>query len=192
MSTRGAYGFRLGGKDYVSYNHSDSYPSYLGEEILRQCKELLKGGMDKLKKSISGIQLINGKKKPAKTDIKNLKPYTELSVGQQKTNDWYCLTRGLQGSLINTIKSGYMIDSAHFLLDSLFCEWAYIINLDDNIFEIYKGFVKSKGIGRYDCIKIDEEKDEYYGVKLMATFPLDKINELQSVVGLSNSLGIIE
>ncbi len=192
MSTRGAYGFRSGGKDYVSYNRSNSYPDYLGEEILKQCKELLKGGMDKLKKSIFSIRLVREKKKPTKTDIKNLKPYTELSVGARETSDWYCLTRGLQGNLIKNIQSGYMMDSANFLLDSIWCEWAYIINLDDNIFEIYKGFVKSKGIGRYDCIKIDEEKDEYYGVKLMATFPLDKINELQSVVGLLNSLGIIE
>lgn len=191
MSTRGAYGFRSGGKDYVSYNHSDSYPEGLGEDILKQAKQLLKGGINELKKSVAGMRLIDKKKKPTKADIKNLKPYTELNVGGQKTSDWYCLTRRLQGDLINHVISGYMLDGSNFLFDSLFCEWAYIINLDDNIFEVYKGFVKDKGVGRYDSIK-DDDKSEYYGVKLVVTFPLDKIQELQSVVGLLNSLGIVD
>lgn len=191
MSTRGAYGFRLDGKDYVSYNHSDSYPSCLGEEMLKQCKELLKGDVDELKKSVAGIRLIDGTKKPTKVDIKNLKPHTELDVALRSELDWYCLTRGLQGNLINNIMSGYMLDSSEFLLDSVFCEWAYIINLDEEVFEIYKGFVEEMGTGRYDSTK-DDNNGEYYGVKLVATFPLSKIQELQSVTGLLNSLGIID
>lgn len=189
MSTRGAYGFRLNNKDYVSYNHCDSYPSCLGEEILKQAKKLLTDGIDKLKKSITGIRLVNddGKSKPSKTDIQNLKQYANLSVGL-KNNDWYCLTRGLQGNLINNVKSGYMVDSSHFLINSLFCEWAYIINLDERVFEIFRGFILKKGAGRYDSIRSDDK--DHYGVKLIVTFPLDKIQELQNVVGLLNSFGI--
>lgn len=31
MSTRGIYGFRKNGEDKLTYNHYDSYFSYLGE-----------------------------------------------------------------------------------------------------------------------------------------------------------------
>ena len=34
MGTRGLYGFRKNGVDKVTYNHYDSYPEYLGRNIL--------------------------------------------------------------------------------------------------------------------------------------------------------------
>ena len=34
MSTRGIYGFRKNGEDKLTYNHYDSYFSYLGENII--------------------------------------------------------------------------------------------------------------------------------------------------------------
>lgn len=51
-----------------------------------------------------------------------------------------------------------------FIADSLFCEWAYIINFDTNKLEIYRGFQKEpkdgqfnipyKGDGYYPCLKV--------------------------------------
>lgn len=61
------------------------------------------------------------------------------------------------------------IDSKEFLSDSLFCEWAYIINFDEEVFEIYKGFNKDESAyGRYAKTK----RDEYADVRLVATVPL--------------------
>jgi hypothetical protein len=34
MSTRGVIGYRAGGKDFLHYNHQDSYPSQLGLRVL--------------------------------------------------------------------------------------------------------------------------------------------------------------
>ena len=59
-----------------------------------------------------------------------------------------------------------------FLSDSLFCEWAYIINLDDEVFEVYRGFNKNPNApGRYASKQCDSEK--YYGVELIETFSLN-------------------
>lgn len=59
-----------------------------------------------------------------------------------------------------------------FLYDSLFCEYAYIINLDDNTLELYEGFNKDADApGRY--AKYFEKNDGgYYGVKLVRTISL--------------------
>ena len=39
MSTNGIYGFRKNGEDKLTYNHCDSYFSYLGENIINFVKE---------------------------------------------------------------------------------------------------------------------------------------------------------
>ena len=58
MSTRGTFGFRLDGVDRISYNHSDSYPSYLGVRMLEQAGELLAGDRDTLKAQVRGITMV--------------------------------------------------------------------------------------------------------------------------------------
>ncbi len=151
MGTRGAVGFRLDGKDYVAYNHFDSYPEGLGVEVLRDIKELLKGtGLNSLPALVKRLKVFSENKKPTKKDIKALAKYTDLSVSNKSTSDWYCLTRNLQGNLRGYLEAGYMPDSREFLADSLFCEWAYIVNLDDNTLEVYKGFNSNpNGAGRF-------------------------------------------
>lgn len=70
-----------------------------------------------------------------------------------------------------------MIDSHEFLADSLFCEWAYIINLDNYSFEVHRGFNKSPDeAGRYSGLQI-ENSDGYHGVKLISEIPLVNLKE---------------
>lgn len=65
-------------------------------------------------------------------------------------------------------------DRHDFLGDSLFCEYAYIINLDTNMLEYYKGFNKDpKAPGRYSNFKNSESG--YYGISLKKEIPLQDI-----------------
>lgn len=63
-----------------------------------------------------------------------------------------------------------------FLANSLFCEYAYIINLDDNTVEFYIGFNKKPGgKGRYAEWKSDTSYvGDYYGVTLKKKLKLQK------------------
>jgi hypothetical protein len=74
-----------------------------------------------------------------------------------------------------------MMDSSEFLADSLFCEWAYIINLDTEILEIYKGFQKKVGKGRYakmtDRSKFVNCDSDYFGVSLVGELNLVDVND---------------
>ena len=68
-----------------------------------------------------------------------------------------------------------MIDSHAFLADSLFCEWAYVINLDNSQFEVYRGFNQDPmAPGRYASCSIPDSNG-YCGVALIREVPLDTI-----------------
>ena len=176
MSTRGAYGFRLDGRDYIQYNHSDSYPSGLGADILNQSKALAKMPAVSLRNKVASIRLHDGKTPPTANDIALLAPWTNLGVGQGSVSDWYCLTRNMQGDLLAHLKAGLIFDSRGFLKDSLFCEWAYIVNVDTRQLECYQGFNKSpNGAGRYASLR----DGDYYGVRLVRTYPLGRLPSLE-------------
>ncbi len=172
MGTRGAYGFRVGRKDKVSYNHSDSYPSWLGKQIV---EFVANHTPESLKEMAERIEMVSEDKKPTKKQIQECTSWTDVGVGTGKLTDWYCLLRDAQGDLSafdNGLK--YMIDGKNFLVDSLFCEYAYIINVTTQELEFYKGFNKRSRSTKGRYAKKTQD-NEYYGVTLEAKFPLSEI-----------------
>ena len=170
MGTRGAVGFYVDGQTKVTYNHFDSYPEGLGKDTVQKIAELL-AKHDKLSliRLASDIRLLDESEKPSEEMKDKLREYTDLTV----SNDWYCLFRSAQGKIDAYLNIGYMPDGNDFLKDSLFCEYAYIINLDDFTFECYEGFQHDlHDKGRYASKTPD---GDYYPVKLVGTFPLDNI-----------------
>lgn len=167
MGTRGAWGFRISGQDKVTYCHFDSYPDGLGIAVFSFVKDC---SDDELITIAKRIELIKESEKPTPEQIADCKECgsVDLKVGGRSLDDWYCLLRNSQGEP-SFYKKGLkvMINSDYFLVDSLFCEWAYIINCDTKKLECYKGFNKYKsGAGRYAQLQ-DPGTPEYYGVKLV-------------------------
>lgn len=70
----------------------------------------------------------------------------------------------------------YMNNNGYLLLSDLTC-YAYIYNLDTNKFEIYYGFNKELGIGRYGKIKHDFIPSHCYGVSLAYEFDIKDLVE---------------
>ena len=143
MGTRGAFGVIIGEQEKIGYNQYDSYPQGKGQEILDWLRLVMrKDRLEEIKELARKCKVVSDEKKPTKKDIEKLAPYTDLSVSEQSTKDWYCLTRETHGNLQAMLDCGYILDSSEFPLDSLFCEWAYIVDLDHDVFEVYKGFQK--------------------------------------------------
>lgn len=139
MGTRGAFGVIINEQEKIGYNQFDSYPDGRGVENLRWLRGAIKN-MDLLRKLAEDCLLVDEDKKPTKAEIKHLAASTNLGVSEQSTDDWYCLTRGTHGSIGEMLSCGYILDSHTFPFDSLFCEWAYIVDLDRHKFDAYKGF----------------------------------------------------
>ena len=171
MGTRGCYGFRKNGIDKLTYNHFDSYPSYLGKIILEFFKET---SLDEMNEIYDRLIMVDEGGKPTPEQIEECKKYYDENVSKQTPEEWYCLLRKVQGKP-NEYKHGlrYMTDDGDFIKDSLCCEYAYIINLDTKQLEFWKGFQhKPDPDNRYGTNPRKEYSDNYYPCKLTATYSL--------------------
>lgn len=139
MSTRGYIGIRKNGIDKGGYNHFDSYPQGLGEEL---------------------ILFLSGK---TFEELENLFDNIVEDTENNEAWDWY-------GHKFN---EKFCFDN-EFLIDSIFCEYAYIVNLDEKVVEFYKGFNKNRyAEGRYANLTCDKEC-KYFGVSLEGKFSLEE------------------
>ena len=178
MSTRGLYGIRKGEVDKCTYNHCDSYPDGLGRDILQFCATHSEQQISDL---YNLIELFNTNVPPTEEQkaMCKINGYVNLNVSSQFDSDWYCLLRELQGNIdawdeaLKQKSKLPMEDDCKFIKDSLFCEYAYIINLDTHVLEFWRGFqtkpnfnnrygfnISSQGVGYtyYPCNLIWEIK----------------------------------
>ena len=179
MSTRGLYGFRKNGIDKTSYNHYDSYPEGLGKEILRFIKDY---SLEEMNALCDAIEIVSNDVPPTKEVKKTYvrEGISNINVSERTEDDWYCLLHETMGDLDKLYdifeKTGgkvHMLDDSGFIKDSLFCEYAYIINLDTEKLEFYEGFQKEPQEGnRYgtEC-----NHNGYYPCALVTEIPISEI-----------------
>lgn len=186
MGTRGCYGFRKNGVDKLTYNHWDSYPDYLGQIMVEFCKET---SIKEMNDIFDRIILVEESSRPTKAQIVECIEYYNGSVSEQKVEDWYCLLRDAQGNP-NVYKNGlrYMIDSSGFIQDSLFCEYAYIINLDTNCLEFWVGFQKEPCENNRYGTETHDNMDKYYPCKMVSYYPLDTEMMVQEIIDDMNNM----
>lgn len=92
--------------------------------------------------------------------------------------------------VIEALKLGPVItsDSFNFGRESLFCEWAYLIDLDAGTFQVYKGFNKDAPVGpenpwfTEDQVVRAEANSGYFPVSLVAVYGLNELPTAESLV----------
>jgi hypothetical protein len=171
MGTRGIFGVRFNDVDKLTYNHFDSYPGGLGQATVDNIKRF--ESIDEMKQLAKKLRMVSEDQKPTPLQIRALQKFADLNVSGKSLNNWYCLLRQTQGDLHTMLKCGYAINNKEFIKDSLFCEWGYIVNLDTEMLEVYRGFQeKDHDKGRYADHKT---RDGYYPCALVAEFPLNDL-----------------
>jgi hypothetical protein len=68
-----------------------------------------------------------------------------------------------------------LVDETDFAGDSLFCEWAYVIDLDKRKIEVYAGFNKEPVAEDERFAKITNDGEEYYQIKCVKKYDLDNL-----------------
>ena len=183
MSTRGLLGFKNNSLVKASYNHSDSYPTCLGYNVMSFIKNLSNQPLEVFKKNVSQLKWVDPDSKPTDNDITKYKRFCNTHVGRCTELDWYCLLREVQGAeALPAILDGTLdvwIDNTDFIKDSLFCEWAYFLDLESDILEIYKGFQSTPDptniFGTEFCKSYNDDK--YYPCKLIYKIGFEKLKK---------------
>lgn len=178
MGTRGLWAIRKGGKDKAAYNHWDSYPTGLGDEVINFIKRM---GVAKLNNLFDLIVTVDEDSSPTKEQIGICKRngWYDKSVSSGSDHEWYCLLRNLQGNFKDYEKAQqsatpiFMIQRIDFIRDSIFCEYAYIINLDNNTLEYYVGAQRRPQNGnRYGVTPVEED---YYPCRMVKSYDLAEV-----------------
>lgn len=172
MSTRGLIVVKnkKGEIKLAEYIAHDSYPSYSGYKIVEFCND--KDNLEKLQKYLENdVKLVEDLYKTSEENIKFCEKHEGFNM----------LT-----AIINNFESNetkleviYPEDYTSFGKDSLFCEWAYMIDFESNCIVVFKGFNKVP-FNQAEEFKTDKPKSGYWGIEEILSFDLDNLPESKS------------
>lgn len=183
MGTRHMVAVVSGGEYRVAqYGQWDGYPSGQGASIL---DFLRKGNVDGLKTNVLKCSFITNKDykemwKEFGVDV-DKQSFVDGDVSAKFLQKYPQLSRDVGSDILKMIadaEGGLKLqDNYNFAADSLFCEWAYVIDFDKETFEVYQGFNetpldKNERFFGVVCGRDNSDKDTYYPVKLKAMFSL--------------------
>lgn len=178
MGTRGLNGVVIDGAIKAAYNQFDTYPSGLGVVMLADAQKLRdmdEEGLRFVIQSWREVELVSEDAKPTPEQIAKLEERGFKAQGVSTGDDWYAWLREAQGSLDAYLNAGFMLDSKQFGYDSLFCEWGYLIDLDQRTLEVYEGFQKQPHLeGRWADRGVRHDSG-YYPIKLVRTWTFDEL-----------------
>lgn len=175
MPTRGLYGVIIDGELKVTVSPYDSYPSHLGVQMQQY---LSSADIPKLKRAAKELVLITDWSSPPPQDVVET-VRKRLENNSLPGDSWHNLLRPTFGDFKATLASGYILDAAEFGRDSLHCEWSWIVDLDKEVLEVYRGNQKEPHEGgRWS--DVEEQRGGYYGIKLLQGYFLDAIPDAKA------------
>ncbi|WP_309400987.1 hypothetical protein [Cerasicoccus maritimus] len=167
MGTRGLIGFRHNGADKLAYNHYDSGPEHLGVKILKEVHEVDPDTWDIVRERVRSLVTINEQRQLGPNDgmvIAEIRRHLPDLKYARAPRDYYELFRPVQGTLKPYLdgKLTFIADANEFIYDSLHCEWAYIVNLDNHAFEVWRGFQLTPSEEAAKCYDCEPDRMGYY------------------------------
>jgi hypothetical protein len=171
METRGVYGFYKNEVTKVASCKYSIEPVCLGHDVVRFIQDTT---IEEMNQIFNKVILVKDKGIPTDEQINEFK---DILYRLTKTDNWYETLRHFEvaGDLrIYKKNLRYMVDSKNLIKESAKCLWGYIINLDNNELEIYKGHQTTSQDNRY---RIDKSKNGYYNCKLLKSIPFNEANK---------------
>jgi hypothetical protein len=169
MGTRHLVGFTVDGETKAMYGQFDGYPGFVGLKVLSFCKGL-GGSLGEVADKVRALRVVEESDEPSSDEAKKLSEFSNDSVSSG--NDWYATLRNCQGDPQMILDAGYILNSFPFGYDGLFCEWAYVVDLDFQTLDVYRGFFRDRSPlnGLWDDGPVSP--DGYLPVQKIASYSL--------------------
>lgn len=165
----------------AQYGQWDGYPEGLGVQLLIFLKRV---NMHSFKECIDKVSFYT------QEELEKIENHIETMKRNFKDYDWTLaypeLSRDWGGDVLQHIifnGTKKLKNSIDFAAYSLYCEWAYVIDLDSGKFEVYDGYNKeelSEGDRFYFLEDLSE--DGYHPVKLRKSYDIDNLPDEDSFV----------
>ena len=169
----------------AQYGQWDGYPSGQGATVLEFLKKV---NLDNFKKKLENTRFIN------EEDEKEIQNFMESIgapngwMGSEQSSMYHKkyphLSRDNGAEILDMIMESeenvLLRDSSDFASDSLFCEWAYLIDLDNNVLECYMGFNQTpleegQRFKDFSLCNYNGMDQHYYPIRCIKKYPLDKL-----------------
>lgn len=186
MSTRGGYCFVIDGKEIIVFTGNNAGFESLGETVLGWIKDFRDksaSGQAKIKTQIASLEEVTPSAPVPDEELRGLLqeyPFIRpLSISHEY--DWYSIMRHLANNPQAVLDMGCYIDGS-WLIDSVDCEYLYIVDFDEEVFEIYYDTALAQSLstsGRFNerAYQMDAEvnRDEAQYINLLCAHPFDEL-----------------
>lgn len=171
----------------AQYGQWDGYPSGQGSKVLEFLKT---ADLEKFEKKLDNVRFMNEEdEKQMKIFLKSIDA-EDGWMNDEQADKYYkaypYMSRNICAIILDLVyesnREVLLNDQTEFAEDSLFCEWAYVIDLDKKVLECYKGFNK-RPLGKTQRFKyLEKPNSEYYPVRCVKKYKFSKLPELEKFI----------
>lgn len=180
MGTRNLVAVILDGEPRIAqYGQWDGYLSAQGFRVACFIHDNLLSieGLEKFKAAVRECRFITEEEYKAAWGPKESKNMAEY---EQWKTQFAGLSRDTGANILNMVLNDgvrQLLNSWNFGGESLHCEFAYVIDLDNQILEIYRGFQHERPPDgeRFSHYDPKDHQKKYYGCKLVGKLPFSSI-----------------
>ena len=192
MGTRGLLGFAYKGALKVAYQNNNAYPMGLGQEVVDFCESMEEvnretgegNAWDILKDNVEALELVDAEDTPAPLILAQYKG-ADFTINDGEWSDVLAYAVGRTG--LDAVFAGelhHWIDSRDFAKQSLFCEYAYVLDLDHMTLDLFVGkqYEPQDGNpfgqeGYQETYPDGRVGETMYPVRCLASYPLNAVPE---------------
>ena len=183
MGTAGIIGFRMCGNakaEYLTYCHSDSYPSWLGMETLKFFRTADNPAQ---RAAVDGSALVDEEETPTPDQLDTVSRFLgdPVDLHHNVKCTWYEALRAAQGDW-QAWADGlpFMVDNKD-LLHNGSTEWAYVYDFERDEIEVYcddSRFAKGRRIGHYNKTLRDDGGVTCAGPRQLVRIPVPALRDM--------------
>ena len=171
--------YSKGSPKIAQYGQWDGYLEGVGMEVLTQLRRI---DINDFRKKVDCLTELRDSE--IEEYLKSLEtkcgPSSEAQTLRLKI-EFPQISRDCGANILTLVAEGFVNRvklSTDFAADSLYCEYCYVIDLDKETFEIYRGFNKTpltQDDRFFPLQKLGDDEDEFFPVRIMGLYRLDDL-----------------